>query len=43
MELVRNMMGLIGNIAEVESLRSQLMNDDYLRIFVYFKEFFKEI
>lgn len=32
-ELVRNMMGLIGNIAEVESLRYQLMEDDCLRIF----------
>ncbi|KAI1704299.1 zyg eleven-related protein 1 [Ditylenchus destructor] len=32
-ELVRNMMGLIGNIAEVESLRGQLMDDNYLRIF----------
>ncbi|VDM60679.1 unnamed protein product [Angiostrongylus costaricensis] len=32
-ELVRNMMGLIGNIAEVDSLRSQLMNDDYVKIF----------
>ncbi|VDK18869.1 unnamed protein product [Anisakis simplex] len=32
-ELVRNMMGLIGNIAEVEQLRSQLMNDAYINIF----------
>uniref|UniRef100_A0A915BJH5 Zyg eleven-related protein 1 n=1 Tax=Parascaris univalens TaxID=6257 RepID=A0A915BJH5_PARUN len=32
-ELVRNMMGLIGNIAEVEQLRSELMNDDYINIF----------
>ncbi|KAF1763581.1 hypothetical protein GCK72_011848 [Caenorhabditis remanei] len=32
-ELVRNMMGLIGNIAEVDSLRSQLMKDDYVNIF----------
>ncbi|CAB3402102.1 unnamed protein product [Caenorhabditis bovis] len=32
-ELVRNMMGLIGNIAEVDELRSQLMNDDYVKIF----------
>ncbi|KAJ1358396.1 hypothetical protein KIN20_016807 [Parelaphostrongylus tenuis] len=32
-ELVRNMMGLIGNIAEVDGLRSQLMNDDYVKIF----------
>ncbi|KAL3083782.1 hypothetical protein niasHT_036775 [Heterodera trifolii] len=33
MELVRNMMGLIGNIAEVFDLRDQLMIDDYLKIF----------
>ncbi|CAI4231207.1 unnamed protein product [Auanema sp. JU1783] len=33
-ELVRNMMGLIGNIAEVNEFRSQLMKDDYVRIFV---------
>ncbi|CAL2035121.1 hypothetical protein CAEBREN_26163 [Caenorhabditis brenneri] len=32
-ELVRNMMGLIGNIAEVDSLRPQLMKDDYVKIF----------
>ncbi|CAI2349069.1 unnamed protein product [Caenorhabditis sp. 36 PRJEB53466] len=32
-ELVRNMMGLIGNIAEVDELRSQLMKDDYVNIF----------
>uniref|UniRef100_A0A0N5AFQ0 Zyg eleven-related protein 1 n=1 Tax=Syphacia muris TaxID=451379 RepID=A0A0N5AFQ0_9BILA len=32
-ELVRNMMGLIGNIAEVEDFRSRLMNDDYVNIF----------
>uniref|UniRef100_A0A914I9L0 Uncharacterized protein n=1 Tax=Globodera rostochiensis TaxID=31243 RepID=A0A914I9L0_GLORO len=32
-ELVRNMMGLIGNIAEVYELRGKLMHDDYLKIF----------
>lgn len=32
-ELVRNMMGLIGNIAEVDSLRHQLMKDSYINIF----------
>uniref|UniRef100_A0A1I7UJW1 Protein kinase domain-containing protein n=1 Tax=Caenorhabditis tropicalis TaxID=1561998 RepID=A0A1I7UJW1_9PELO len=32
-ELVRNMMGLIGNIAEVDQLRQQLMKDDYVKIF----------
>uniref|UniRef100_A0A1I7ZS12 Calmodulin n=2 Tax=Steinernema glaseri TaxID=37863 RepID=A0A1I7ZS12_9BILA len=32
-ELVRNMMGLIGNIAEVEPLRKQLMKDAYVQIF----------
>lgn len=32
-ELVRNMMGLIGNIAEVEILRGQLMQDEYINIF----------
>ena len=30
---VRNMMGLIGNIAEVDSLRCQLMMDPYIKIF----------
>lgn len=35
-ELVRNMMGLIGNIAEVETLRYQLMNVNYINIFVYY-------
>lgn len=34
-ELVRNMMGLIGNIAEVELLRGQLMQDEYINIFSY--------
>ncbi|KAI3418363.1 hypothetical protein GPALN_009684 [Globodera pallida] len=34
-ELVRNMMGLIGNIAEVYELRGKLMHDDYLKIFCY--------
>lgn len=32
-ELVRNMMGLIGNIAEVDDLRKQLMQDEYVEIF----------
>ncbi|CAD6185634.1 unnamed protein product [Caenorhabditis auriculariae] len=32
-ELVRNMMGLIGNIAEVDELRSQLMNAQCVEIF----------
>ena len=34
-ELVRNMMGLIGNIAEDETLRGQLMHDEYIKIFSY--------
>lgn len=32
-EIVYNMMGLIGNIAEVEMLRCQLMKDELLTIF----------
>ncbi|XP_043277566.1 protein zer-1 homolog [Venturia canescens] len=32
-ELLRNMMGLIGNVAEVDSLRSQLMQDRYVSVF----------
>lgn len=35
-ELVRNMMGLIGNIAEVENFRCHLMQDEYINIFRYF-------
>nr|CAD2157349.1 unnamed protein product [Meloidogyne enterolobii] len=34
-ELVRNMMGLIGNIAEVFELRNQLMTNAYLEIFCH--------
>ncbi|CAD5213987.1 unnamed protein product [Bursaphelenchus okinawaensis] len=33
-ELVRNMMGLVGNIAEVEALRFYLMHDELIRIFM---------
>ncbi|CAD5220313.1 unnamed protein product [Bursaphelenchus xylophilus] len=33
-ELVRNMMGLVGNIAEVQELRGYLMNDELIRIFL---------
>ncbi|GIY11157.1 protein zer-1 homolog [Caerostris darwini] len=32
-ELLRNMMGLLGNVAEVEELRGHLMKDDYLLVF----------
>ncbi|KAL8608126.1 hypothetical protein ACOMHN_016581 [Nucella lapillus] len=32
-ELLRNMMGLMGNIAEVDSLRKNLMVDEYVEIF----------
>lgn len=32
-ELLRNMMGLLGNVAEVESLRSQLMKEKYVMVF----------
>lgn len=32
-ELLRNMMGLLGNVAEVESLRSQLMQEKYVVVF----------
>uniref|UniRef100_A0A0N4ZUZ5 Zyg eleven-related protein 1 n=1 Tax=Parastrongyloides trichosuri TaxID=131310 RepID=A0A0N4ZUZ5_PARTI len=32
-EVVRNMMGLIGNIAEVKSLRHYMMKDEYIDIF----------
>lgn len=33
-ELVRNMMGLVGNIAEVQALRHYLMHDELIRIFL---------
>lgn len=33
-ELTRNMMGLVGNIAEVDTLRKQLMKDEYIDIFL---------
>ncbi|KAM7303846.1 protein zer-1 homolog [Ixodes scapularis] len=32
-ELLRNMMGLLGNVAEVKELRPRLMKDDYLQVF----------
>ncbi|KAK6195403.1 hypothetical protein SNE40_000841 [Patella caerulea] len=32
-ELLRNMMGLMGNIAEVKDLRHQLMNSSYITVF----------
>ncbi|GFY38641.1 protein zer-1 homolog [Trichonephila inaurata madagascariensis] len=32
-ELLRNMMGLLGNVAEVKELRSHLMKDEYLIVF----------
>jgi Zyg-11 family protein len=34
-DLVRNMLGLIGNIAEVEHLRTYLMHDNLIKIFSY--------
>ncbi|KAI6214672.1 Leucine Rich Repeat family protein, protein [Aphelenchoides besseyi] len=33
-DLIRNMMGLIGNIAEVDYLRHSLMSDSLIRIFI---------
>lgn len=33
-DLVRNMLGLVGNLAEVETLRWYLMNDDLIKIFL---------
>lgn len=33
-ELIRNMMGLVGNIAEVEALRWHLMSDELIKIFL---------
>ncbi|XP_054719380.1 protein zer-1 homolog [Uloborus diversus] len=32
-ELLRNMMGLLGNVAEVKELRTHLMKDEYLTVF----------
>lgn len=32
-ELLRNMMGLLGNVAEVKELRPRLMRDEYLLVF----------
>lgn len=32
-ELLRNMMGLLGNVAEVRELRPRLMRDEYLKVF----------
>ncbi|KAH9360077.1 hypothetical protein HPB48_006674 [Haemaphysalis longicornis] len=32
-ELLRNMMGLLGNVAEVRDLRPRLMRDEYLKVF----------
>lgn len=32
-ELLRNMMGLLGNVAEVRELRPRLMRDEYLAVF----------
>ena len=32
-ELLRNMLGLLGNVAEVQELRPQLMNAAFLSIF----------
>ncbi|XP_064457407.1 protein zer-1 homolog [Ornithodoros turicata] len=32
-ELLRNMMGLLGNVAEVKELRPRLMKDEYLEVF----------
>ncbi|KAL1232239.1 Zyg eleven-related protein [Trichinella spiralis] len=33
-ELARNMMGLLGNVAEVSSLRASLMNANYIAVFL---------
>ncbi|XP_003376355.1 Zyg eleven-related protein 1 [Trichinella spiralis] len=35
-ELARNMMGLLGNVAEVSSLRASLMNANYIAVFLVF-------
>ncbi|XP_055335610.1 protein zer-1 homolog [Paramacrobiotus metropolitanus] len=32
-ELLRNMMGLLGNVAEVQHLRNKLMNSQYIKVF----------
>ncbi|KAH3798346.1 protein zer-1 homolog [Dreissena polymorpha] len=37
-ELLRNMMGLMGNIAEVQKLRQNLMNEEYVTVFTNFLE-----
>ncbi|XP_052789748.1 protein zer-1 homolog [Mya arenaria] len=42
-ELLRNMMGLMGNIAEVQRLRSTLMNEEYVQVFTDFLESEKDV
>lgn len=32
-ELLRNMMGLLGNVAEVQRLRCRLMTSDFITVF----------
>lgn len=32
-ELMRNMMGLLGNVAEVSELRSRLMQGHFIKVF----------
>ena len=32
-ELLRNMMGLLGNVAEVKSLRPKLMTQEFIEVF----------
>ncbi|XP_045198944.2 protein zer-1 homolog [Mercenaria mercenaria] len=41
-ELLRNMMGLMGNIAEVQKLRKDLMNKEYVTVFTNFLESTKD-
>ncbi|KAL4218659.1 Protein zer-1 [Mactra antiquata] len=41
-ELLRNMMGLMGNIAEVKTLRKDLMNSEYVTVFTNFLESTKD-
>lgn len=41
-ELLRNMMGLMGNIAEVQKLRKDLMNSEYVTVFTNFLESTKD-
>lgn len=41
-ELLRSMMGLLGNVAEVEHLRPRLMLEQYITVFANLLEFLSD-